>query len=345
MTAGESASRGTEKPLALTMGEPAGVGGELSLKAWMGLNGASPPFFVIDDAARLERLAGILGLDVPVRTIGGPAQAFDVFPHALPVLPLELPAEPVPGRLNPANAGAVRQSIERAVSLVSRGDAAAVVTNPIHKQCLYAAGFEFPGHTEFLAALSGIRTPPVMMLASPQLRVVPVTIHTSLIEAIRTLTTEQIVEKATITAASLVRDFGIGQPRLAVAGLNPHAGEGGGMGSEDADIVAPAVAALEDAGIDAVGPLPADTLFHARVRRTYDVAICMYHDQALIPIKTVDFDGAVNVTLGLPFVRTSPDHGTALDIAGLGTANETSLVAALGMAADMARRRSAAAAG
>ena len=330
------------RALALTMGEPAGVGGEITLKAWLGDGGTTPAFFVIDDPARLRRLADRLDLAVPVRAIDAATDATDVFAECLPVLPHTLGAEAVAGVLDGANAGAVRASIETAVALVEKGDAAAVVTNPVHKQILYSAGFEFPGHTEFLAALAGISTPPVMMLASPQLRVVPVTIHTSLAEALRALRTADIVEKATITANALRRDFGIARPRLAVAGLNPHAGEGGGMGSEDVDIVVPAVAELQREGIDAVGPLPADTLFHAKARRTYDVAICMYHDQALIPIKTVDFDGAVNVTLGLPFVRTSPDHGTALDIAGTGTANPTSLLAALRMARDMAARRAAA---
>ena len=327
------------RALALTMGEPAGVGGEITLKAWLGDGGATPAFFAIDDPARLRRLADRLDLAVPVRAIDSTADAIDVFAEGLPVLPHTLGADVVPGILDSANAGAVRASIETAVALVQKGDASAVVTNPIHKQILYSAGFGFPGHTEFLAALAGISTPPVMMLASPRLRVVPVTIHTSLVEAVRMLRTADIVEKATITATALRRDFGVARPRLAVAGLNPHAGEGGGMGSEDTDIVVPAVAELRRGGIDAFGPLPADTLFHAKARRTYDVAICMYHDQALIPIKTVDFDGAVNVTLGLPFVRTSPDHGTALDIAGTGTANPTSLLAALRMAADMAARR------
>jgi 4-hydroxythreonine-4-phosphate dehydrogenase len=329
------------RALALTMGEPAGIGGEISLKAWLGDGVATPAFFVIDDPARLQRLADGLDLAVPVRAIDAPADATDVFAECLPVLPRPLGADAVPGVLDASNAGAVRTSIETAVALVQKGEAAAVVTNPIHKEVLYSAGFGFPGHTEFLAALAGISTPPVMMLASPRLRVVPVTIHVSVAEAVETLRTADIVEKAMICATALGRDFGITRPRLAVAGLNPHASEGGGMGSEDTDIVAPAVAELQRRGIDAVGPMPSDTLFHARARSTYDAAICMYHDQALIPIKTVDFDGAVNVTLGLPFVRTSPDHGTALDIAGTGAAKPTSLLAALRMAADMAARRAA----
>ena len=344
MTPAAGAGSGAERPLVLTMGEPAGVGGEITLKAWLRRKEGVPPFFVLDDPARLQRLADGLGLAVPVRAIEGAEQASDAFAAFLPVLPRTLAAPVTPGRPDVANAAAVRAAIEDAVALAQAGAAAAVVTNPIHKHCLYSAGFQYPGHTEFLAALAGIGTPPVMMLASEELRVVPVTIHTSLTQAVHVLCTGHIVETATITADALERDFGIARPRLAVAGLNPHAGEGGGMGSEEAEIVEPAIAALQSKGIDAVGPFAADTLFHARARRTYDAAICMYHDQALIPIKTIDFERAVNVTLGLPFVRTSPDHGTALDIAGSGRANEVSLVSALIMAAAMARRRALAAA-
>jgi len=219
------------------------------------------------------------------------------------------------------------------------GETSAVVTSPIHKKCLYDAGFTWPGHTEFLAALAGNAIRPVMMLACSELRVVPVTIHVALEEAVHTLTTDDIVAIAEITAHALRRDFGIAAPRLAVAGLNPHAGEEGSMGSQEATIIAPAISALRARGIDAFGPMPPDTMFHARARAGYDAAICMYHDQALIPIKTIDFDGGVNVTLGLPFVRTSPDHGTALAIAGRGEANPRSLMAAMAMAWDVAARR------
>jgi 4-hydroxythreonine-4-phosphate dehydrogenase len=250
-----------------------------------------------------------------------------------------LPVESRPGHPDPANAPAVVAAIETAVALVRSGAAAGVVTNPIHKKVLYATGFPFPGHTEFLAALAGGDATPVMMLACPGLRVVPVTVHMSLSRAIGALSAELIVRTATIAEAALRRDFGIAGPRLAVAGLNPHAGEDGEMGSEDAEIVAPAVDALRARGIDAFGPAPPDTLFSARGRAGYDAAVCMYHDQALIPLKTLDFDGGVNVTLGLPLVRTSPDHGTALDIAGRGHATEASLVAALEMAAEIAGRR------
>jgi len=327
-------------PLALTMGEPAGIGGEIALKAWL-RRGDLPPFFVVDDADRLEQIAHELRIDVPVRSVTTPAEAPDLFSEALPVLHHPLPAKSVAGRPNPANAPAVVASIEIAARLAHSAAAAAVVTNPISKEALYGCGFAFPGHTEFLGALAGSNATPVMMLACAELRVVPVTIHVSLAEAIRVLDTDRIVDAATVTANALKNDFGIARPRLAVAGLNPHAGEGGAMGHEDADIVAPAVAVLRDRGIDTFGPAPPDTLFAPTARTGYDAAICMYHDQALIPLKTLDFDGGVNVTLGLPFVRTSPDHGTAFDIAGTGRAREASLVAALHMAAEIAAHRAA----
>ncbi len=324
-------------PLALTMGEPAGIGGELALKAW---KAAPCCFFTIDDPARLSALSERLGLEVPVVAIAAPAEAEAVFPRALPVLVQELAAEVEPGRLDPANAAAVIAAIERAVALVRAGQTAAVVTNPIHKKTLYQAGFQYPGHTEFLAALADIDTAPVMMLACPGLRVVPITIHLPLIEAAGALTTEAIVHAGRVTAAALATDFGIAAPRLAVAGLNPHAGEGGALGREEAEIIAPAVATLSRDGIDVTGPAPADSLFHAAARGRYDAALCMYHDQALIPLKTIDFARGVNITLGLPFVRTSPDHGTALDIAGQGQADPRSLLAAFETARDMARARS-----
>jgi 4-hydroxythreonine-4-phosphate dehydrogenase len=321
------------------MGEPAGIGGELALKAWRRRDEGVPAFFVVDDADRLDRLAGDLWLRVPVRRVAAPEEAAEVFPDALPVLHHPLPAPSPAGRIEPLNVPAVIAAIETAVALVKTGRAAAVVTNPIHKQALYAAGFAFPGHTEFLSALAGGGLPTVMMLACAELRVVPVTIHTSLRRALDSLTTEAIVRSASITARALARDFAIAKPRLAVAGLNPHAGEGGEMGHEEIDIIAPAVQALRADGIDVAGPLPPDTMFGWRARHGYDAAICMYHDQALIPLKTLDLDGGVNITLGLPFVRTSPDHGTALDIAGRGVGSETSLVHALSLAEVLARRR------
>ena len=336
---------GLRPPLALTMGEPAGIGGEIALKAWSIARGAAradgavPPFVLLDDPARLEALASRLGLPVPVKAVGSAAEAAAAFGTALPVLPQPLAAPVTPGRPDPANGAAVIASIDRAVDLVRRGEASAVVTNPIQKSALYAAGFRHPGHTEYLAHLAGLADEPVMMLAARDLRVVPVTIHVSVRDAVDLVTREAILHAGRVTAAALVRDFGIARPRLAVAALNPHAGEGGAMGREEIDIIAPAVADLRAEGIDAVGPRPADTLFHAEARGGYDAALCMYHDQALIPLKTIDFDTGVNITLGLPFVRTSPDHGTALDIAGTGAANATSLIAALKAAEEMARNR------
>jgi len=334
----------TLAPVAVTMGEPAGIGGELTLKTWQARCAApaAVPFFAVDDPARLRRLAQRLALAVDIVEIATPADATSVFRRALPVLPQSLAVPDRPGQLDVRNAPAVIASIERAVRLASDGSASAVVTNPIQKKTLQEAGFPHPGHTEFLAALGGTPDRPadvVMMLACSALRVVPVTIHVALRRALDILSTDLIVHAGRIAAGALQRDFGLEAPRLAVAGLNPHAGEAGTMGDEDARIVAPAVAALRAAGIDAVGPLPPDTMFHEAARARYDLALCMYHDQALIPIKTIDFAGGVNVTLGLPFIRTSPDHGTALDIAGTGTADPTSLLAALDMAAEMAHRR------
>ncbi|HEX7969710.1 MAG TPA: 4-hydroxythreonine-4-phosphate dehydrogenase PdxA [Stellaceae bacterium] len=328
-------------PLALTMGEPAGIGAELTLLAWQRRGAAAPPpFFVIDDPARLERLAMALGWSVPVRAVAGPEDVAMVFPEALPVVPVALRRPVTVGRPDPANAPAVIEAITTGVALTAQGRAAALVTNPIQKEALYAAGFRHPGHTEFLAELAG-GAEHAMMLACPELRVVLVTIHLPLREALAALSTEKIVAVGRIAAAGLARDFAIARPRLAVAALNPHAGEHGALGREEIDIIAPAVAALRAAGIAADGPAPADTLFHPAARRRYDAVLCMYHDQALIPLKTIDFARGVNVTLGLPFIRTSPDHGTALDIAGTGKADPTSLVAALKLAGEMAERRAA----
>jgi 4-hydroxythreonine-4-phosphate dehydrogenase len=320
-------------PLAVTMGEPAGIGGEITLAAWRRLSAHGPAFLVLDDPERLRRTGG-----APIREIADPAEAAHVFPHALPVLPLGQQVAARPGRPDPATAAAVIASIVRAVALTRAGATAAVVTNPIHKATLYAAGFGFPGHTEFLAELAG-GVEPVMMIAGPTLRVVPLTVHLPLAEVPRRLDTAGIVARCRIVARALQRDFGIPAPRLVAAALNPHAGEGGAMGEEEERIIAPAIASLRAEGIDVRGPLPADTLFHARARAAYDAALCMYHDQALVPVKTLHFDEAVNVTLGLPFVRTSPDHGTALGIAGAGTARPDSLIAAIELAAAMARRR------
>jgi 4-hydroxythreonine-4-phosphate dehydrogenase len=327
------------RPLALTMGEPAGIGGEIALQSWRQRHDQNlPPFVLIDDPARLKTICDLHGWDIPLQPVDEPAMAPEVFPDALPVLPAPLPATGQPGVPDRRNAPAVLHAVELATALCRKGEVGAIVTNPIHKAALYDAGFTHPGHTEFLAALC--ETPrPVMMLASERLRVVPVTIHVSLQQAIDQLTSDLIVETARITATDLRDKFGIANPRLAIAGLNPHAGEAGSMGDEDALIVAPAVERLRAEGIDARGPLPSDTMFHAEARASYDVAICMYHDQALIPIKTLDFDRGVNVTLGLPIIRTSPDHGTAFDIAGKGIARPDSLIAALRLAGAMAAHR------
>lgn len=326
-------------PLAVTMGEPAGIGGEVTLKAWLRRRPRSRPFFVIDDPERLERLARQVGLDVPIVEIAQPEDAAGVFHDALPVIAERLPVRPKPGKPDAANAAAVITAIDRAVEYTRLERAAAMVTNPIHKKCLYDAGFRYPGHTEYLAALAGADVSPVMMLAGPELRVVPVTRHVPLREAIDSLSSDEIVHCGRVTAAALARDFGIAEPAIAVAGLNPHGGEGGSLGREEIEIIRPAVEALKAEGISAAGPAPADTLFHERIRKVYDAVLCMYHDQALIPLKTIDFDNGVNVTLGLPFIRTSPDHGTALEIAGTGAAREHSMVAALALAAQMAGHR------
>ena len=320
------------QPLALTMGEPGGVGGELALKAWAAPG--VPTFFLAGDAGWLA------GIDpaVPVREISRPGEAAQVFPDALPVLPLPLTAPVRPGTADPAHAPAVIASIERAVAAVHAGGASAVVTLPIQKESLISTGFAHPGHTEFLAALTGSRRP-VMMLVGKDLRTVPMTVHIPLSGVADQLTASLVEETARIVEHALRADFGIAAPRLALAGLNPHAGEGGALGPEENTIMAPAAARLRREGIDIRGPLSADTLFHAEARARYDAALCPYHDQALIPVKMLDFHNTVNVTLGLPIVRTSPDHGTALDIAGTGRARPDSLIAALKLAHEMAERR------
>jgi 4-hydroxythreonine-4-phosphate dehydrogenase len=326
-------------PLALTMGEPAGIGGEIALKAWLESRRDLPTFYLIDDPDRLALLARRLDWPVPVRPIDGPNRAPSVFADALPVLPIETVIRAQPGRPDPGDAPAILGAIQTAVDDVRNGRAAALVTNPIHKDSLYRAGFHHPGHTEYLAELAGADAAPIMMLVCPELRVVPVTIHRALRRAIESLSSAAIVYAGRTADAALRRDFGVGAPVLAFAGLNPHAGEAGSLGREEIEIIEPALAELRADGIDARGPLPPDTMFHAEARNAYDAALCMYHDQALIPIKTIDFYGGVNVTLGLPFVRTSPDHGTALAIAGRGTARPDSLIAALRLAAEMAARR------
>jgi 4-hydroxythreonine-4-phosphate dehydrogenase len=328
------------QPLALTLGEPAGIGPDITLACWLRRSELGlPAFYVTGDPAFFERLARRLSLAVPVAAIE-PEAAASTFGRALPVVALENAVSAEPGRPDSSSAPAAIASITRAVADTVAGRAAAVVTNPVAKAVLYRNGFVDPGHTEFLARLAqeatGETARAVMMLWSPELAVVPVTIHLPLREVPGRLTSDLIVETGIIAARDLKRRFAIAQPRLAIAGLNPHAGEAGTLGDEDLAVVAPAVARLRAEGIAATGPLPADSMFHAAARANYDVALCMYHDQALVPIKTLAFDHAVNVTLGLPFVRTSPDHGTAFDIAGSGRANPSSLVAALRLAARLA---------
>ena len=323
----------TAAPVLISCGEPAGIGAELALKARAEL-GASLPFVWIGDPAHLPPGS-------PLAVIDHPSEGGRVAPHLLPVLAHPFPAPAIPGQPDPANAAAVIDVIARAVALVQSGAGSALCTAPIHKKALQdGAGFGFPGHTEFLAHLAG-DVPVVMMLACDALRVVPATIHIALAEVPRALTPDLLAQTIRLTHAGLIRDFGLPVPRLAVAGLNPHAGEGGAMGREEIDWIAPLLDRLRAEGLAIAGPLPADTMFHPAARARYDAAICMYHDQALIPIKTLDFAGGVNVTLGLPFVRTSPDHGTAFDIAGRGIADPSSLIAALRMAQTMAQARGA----
>ncbi len=329
----------TAAPLALTCGEPAGIAAEITGKAWLELHRTGPCFFLIGDADYWRQRSG-----VPVTVIRTPGEADSVFGTGLPVLHRPLASHPCPGRIDAANATAVISAIDEAASLTLGGQASAMVTNPIHKGTLYAGGFRHQGHTDYLAHLArldGHEACEVMMLVAAGLRAVPVTIHITLSEVPAALTREGIVNQARVVARDLTRYFGIARPRLAFTGLNPHAGENGAMGTEEHDIIGPAIAQLAAEGLDVTGPVAADTAFHAEARLGYDAILCMYHDQALIPVKTLDFHGGVNVTLGLPFIRASPDHGTALELAGRGTANPRSLIASLRLAAEMARNAAA----
>ena len=333
-------------PLALTMGDPSGIGLDITFDLWMARATLElPPFLFIGAPEALKSRAQMRGLDVAV-TAATPETAAAVFGEAIPVQPIPLLEPVVAGVPSSQNGQAIIGAIETAVDFTLAGRTSAVVTNPIAKSVLYEAGFAFPGHTEFLADLAARATGrsalPVMLLAGPKLRSIPVTIHIPLKDVPAALTEDLVYETALTAATDLKKRFGIAAPRLAVAGLNPHAGEGGALGREDAAIVAPAIARLKAAGINAFGPLPADTMFHDAARATYDVAICMYHDQALIPAKALGFDDSVNVTLGLPFIRTSPDHGTAFPLAGTGRAKPDSLLAALRLAQELsAHERSA----
>ncbi|OLP58540.1 4-hydroxythreonine-4-phosphate dehydrogenase PdxA [Xaviernesmea oryzae] len=330
----------TVAPLALTMGDPAGVGLDLTLALWASRDRLGlPPFLLIGDPQALAERAALLRLSVPVR-VATPGNAADIFADALPVLPSICRQPVVPGQPDSSNAEAVIGAIREAVALTLSGETAAVVTNPIAKSVLYAAGFGFPGHTEFLADLGerAVDAPllPVMLLAGPKLKAVPVTIHIPIADVPAALTPDLLERTIRVTARDLMTRFALPSPRIAIAGLNPHAGESGTIGREDDQIIRPVIEALAAEGIQVFGPLPADTMFHDRARASYDVAICMYHDQALIPAKALGFDDSVNVTLGLPFIRTSPDHGTAFSLAGTGEARPDSLMAALLLARQLA---------
>ncbi|OAN59983.1 4-hydroxythreonine-4-phosphate dehydrogenase PdxA [Sphingomonas sp. TDK1] len=337
MTAGGA----TLPPLAISMGDSAGIGPEITAKAWEARETERlAPFFAVGDPAAVRAVwAG------PIAPIGDPREAFAVFGEALPVLPLGDTGPVLPGAPNMGTAHIALQSLEVATGLANAGAAGALVTGPVSKAQLYAVGFSHPGQTEFVAERCGITAEnAVMMLAGPTLRVVPMTVHVPLAHVPSLISPELVIAKGRVTARGLQRNFGIGAPRLAFAGLNPHAGEGGAIGREEIEVLIPAIEQLRAEGIDATGPFAADTLFHARARETYDAALCLYHDQALIPIKTLHFDDGVNMTLGLPIVRTSPDHGTAFGIAGRNVAHPGAMIAAIRMAASAAQRRAEAAA-
>ena len=324
------------RPLAVALGDPAGIGPEIVARAWGNRHAARLPcFFAIGDRRSIAAV-----WNGPVETLGTPSDATSVFDRALPLVQVDDPGEIVPGDPNLEGARCALDSLEIAVGLARTGTAAGLVTGPVSKAQLYAIGFTYPGQTEFIAERCGVaRGNVVMMLAGPSLRTVPVTIHTALADVPRELTADLILARARVAARGLQRDFGIENPRLAVAGLNPHAGEGGTLGREELDVLGPAIEALRAEGFEVSGPMGADSMFHAEARAHYDVAICMYHDQALIPLKTLDFNDGVNVTLGLPIVRTSPDHGTAFDIAGKGLASPQAVEAAIRMAGECATRR------
>ncbi|OUS08317.1 4-hydroxythreonine-4-phosphate dehydrogenase PdxA [Rhodobacterales bacterium 52_120_T64] len=325
-----------QKPVALTLGEPAGIGGEITLKAWSTLRDELP-FFLIADASHIQTLA--IGSGVPIKVIANPSEAAHVMQSALPVLDHPLSAPVINGVPNARNAVEVVNMIERAVGLVQSGQACALTTNPIHKKALQdGADFAFPGHTEFLANLANVERP-IMMLSAPELRVVPVTIHIAISKVPAVLDAALLEQTIRVTHQAMITDLGISAPKIAVAGLNPHAGEEGAMGNEEIDFITPTLEMLRAEGMDLAGPMSADTMFHPAARDSYDLAICMYHDQALIPIKTLNFSAGVNTTLGLPFIRTSPDHGTAFDIAGQNIADPQSLIEALRTANEMAKHK------
>jgi 4-hydroxythreonine-4-phosphate dehydrogenase len=325
-------------PLAISLGDPAGIGPEMVARAWALRNEAGlPAFFAIGDRRAISAV-----WDGPVETLDNPSEAAGVFPHALPLVQVDDPGDIIPGHPNLAGARCALDSLELGVGLARGGMASALVTGPVSKAQLYQIGFSHPGQTEFVAERCGVsETRAVMMLAGPSLRTVPLTVHIPLSEVPRAITRELILTRARIVARALIRDFGIASPRLAVAGLNPHAGEKATLGREEAEIIAPAIAELQAEGLDITGPLAADTMFHPPARARYDAALCMYHDQALIPLKTLHFDDGVNTTLGLPIIRTSPDHGTAFNIAGTGSASPAAMIAAIRLAGECATRRAA----
>ena len=326
-------------PLVVSMGDPCGIGPDIILQTWKKRNSLDIPEFVVSgDADVIRQRAALLGLEVSIEEVGRISQSGS---GNLVVVAAGKPASGIPAKPTAEDAAATIAAIDLGVDMVVEGLASALVTAPINKETLYAVGFSHPGHTEYLAELAlhalGKEVTPVMMIAGPELRTIPVTIHIPLSEVRSVLSTDLILETVRIAARDLANRFALRSPRIVVAGLNPHAGENGTIGMEDEEIVAPAVEKLRAEGIDVKGPLPADTLFHDRARKAYDLAVCMYHDQALIPAKTLGFDESVNVTLGLPFVRTSPDHGTAYDIAGTGKSNPESFIAALKMAEEMVK--------
>ena len=327
-------------PIALTCGEPAGIASEITAKAWLALRDTSAAaFFLIGDDDYFSSRAAVAGVSIATKKISAPQEAHEAFATALPILHRSLSAHPKPGVINPATAKGVIAAIDEGVALVMAGKASALVTNPIQKEALYTAGFRHQGHTDYLASLAskaGPKVHEVMMLVARDLRTVPLTVHIPFKDVLAALNAEMIVSQAHVVAHDLQRYFGIMRPRIAFTGLNPHAGENGTMGREEQTIIIPAINQLRAEGLTVAGPLPADTAFHEEARANYDAILCMYHDQALIPVKTLDFHGGVNVTLGLPFIRTSPDHGTALGIAGTGKANPQSLIAALKLAGEMA---------
>ncbi len=335
-------------PLAVSMGDPAGVGLEVTLKAWAARAAEGlPPFVLFGDPIAAAQRARLLRLPVPIASVDKLAGAAEIFKNALPVRSVPLRTHAAPGIPDRANAAAVIGAIEAATAAVASGEAAALVTNPIAKHVVAGDDFPYPGHTDFLAALAerhwpGRRYHAVMMLAAADLRVVPLTVHIPFIDVPKAITRDKLCQTVRITHAGLKRDFGVRRPRIAVTGLNPHAGEEGTIGREEINVIAPAIGDLCAEGLDVTGPHPADTLFHAAARATYDAAVCMYHDQALIPFKTVAFEDGVNVTLGLPFVRTSPDHGTAFGIAAKGCASPLSFIESLKLAATIADARTAA---